>query len=89
MVESLRRGEVEIGGLRYIVTIGNDDRDGLFVEVFDPEWASLLQVYRPLNGGSMTVATLAPDVTVDVVEYAIAVAKAELRWRWEDDPPGA
>ena len=85
MAEERGPGEVEIGGVRYEMLIGNDDREGLFVEVQDSEGSFLLEVFRPFDGGGMTLTASRAALPLEVVEHAIAAAKQNLRWRWEEE----
>lgn len=68
-------------GVEYRYVLGSDlVRDGMYVEVSDfrNETPAILEIFYSDATHAMTVSLYTQDVPLDVVEWAIAVAKERL-----------
>ncbi|HSM41926.1 MAG TPA: hypothetical protein VK862_14330 [Afifellaceae bacterium] len=68
-------------GTEYTCIIGSDlDRDGMYVEVTElaDVTNALLEIFYSDETEEMTLSTLRPDVPLEVVEWAIPIARERL-----------
>ncbi len=70
---------IELGGKIYQPTIGSDlDRDGFYLEVEDSDRALVAEVFYSDQDGSMSFTGYRPAISLELVEWMLAEAKARL-----------
>jgi len=68
-------------GQEYTSRVGSDiTRDGMYVEASDkPDgFKEVLEIFYSDVGGKMSVTLYRPDVPLEIVEWAIAIARERL-----------
>jgi hypothetical protein len=70
----------EIAGRQYKMIVGSDvsERDGMFLELYDDNEESILEVFYSDADGSLTFTAWRQDLPLAVVEWAIAEGKCRL-----------
>ncbi len=70
---------IEIGGRNYQCVRGSDvDRDGMYLELSDPDSHVLAEIFYSDKTNSMTVTAYEQNIPLDVLEWFIAAAKTDL-----------
>ena len=69
---------IEIAGQKYWAVVGNDDRDGMFLEVTDAATTLVAELFYSDRDKSMTFTAHKSDIPLPLIEWMIDEGKRSL-----------